>query len=248
MAGSSIGWEDLPYARLPLPLDGSKLEWRELEPIAIESGALPVVLISGACSATDVMRGEETELVGLFTLSVAERLAEQSLVIMPGTHSKHLHVADGQMVGMQTFMTGELRDVLGKHSVLAHSVEAASMDSMQNGTGDDLRAGVRHALSLPLGAALFRVRTRQLLDGFPGANNRAFLDGVLLGGELGYLLAGEFREIPLLLCATSPAEANYRAALEELQLLERSTMVSPDEVDTLSARGQAVLGRQLGLV
>lgn len=249
MAGSSIGWEELPYARLPLSLDGSQLAWRELDPIVTDVGPHRVVLISGACSETDVMRGEETEVVGLFTLPLARPLAANSLVIKPGTHCKHLRVADGRIEQFQTFMTGELHELLRRHSVLAHSLDPdAAPEPLPDETADDLRTGVRHGLELPLAAALFRVRTRQLLDNLSGARNRAFMTGVLLGSELGYLTDERHAEVPLVLCATSPLDAHYRTALDELELSGRLTVVSPDEVELLSARGQHVIGRRLGLL
>src|SRR5690606_7599837 len=94
MASSSIGWQDIPYARLPLPVDGSGLTWHDLEPLESPLGLHRVVLVPGARSEVDVMRGEETELVGLFTLPQAQGLADSSLVIKPGTHSKHLLVQE----------------------------------------------------------------------------------------------------------------------------------------------------------
>lgn len=247
MAGSSIGWREIPYAGLPFALDGSQLAWRELDALRSELGMHRVVLISGVASASDVMRGEETELVGLFTLPVAERLAGQSLVIKPGTHSKHVRVQSGRMVAFQTFMTGELYDLLGRHSVLRHSIGPEAEEELSTAEAlAELRAGVRHAGSVPLGAALFRVRTRQLLDNLEGTRNRSFLSGVLLGGELAYLLEAPFEGLPLLLCATTPLQAPYRAALEELGLDRQLSVIPAQDVERLSARGQAVLWRRMG--
>ncbi|MEX0677861.1 MAG: 2-dehydro-3-deoxygalactonokinase [Pirellulales bacterium] len=139
------------------------------------------------------------------------------------------------------FMTGELFDVLGQHSILKHSL----VDPAAANAAAELRAGVRHGRSIPLAAALFRVRTRQLLDKAPGASNRAFLSGVLLGSELAYLSGARSAGLPLVLCATAPLEAPYRAALDELGLTERLTLVPPADVELLSARGQAVLWRNV---
>jgi 2-dehydro-3-deoxygalactonokinase len=246
MASSSIGWQQLPYAPLPLALDGSQLAWRELPAVESSLGPHRVILISGACTDTDVMRGEETELVGLFTMPIAARWAERSLVILPGTHSKHLGVENGQIVALQTFMTGELFDLLCEHSVLRHSVEAPPpSDAWTPKALAELRRGVRHGRSTPLSAALFRVRTRQLLDNLPGDANSAFLSGLLLGGELAYLSDSSADVLPLLLCATAPLAPQYREALQELGLAARATVVEPREVELLSARGQAVLWRKL---
>jgi 2-dehydro-3-deoxygalactonokinase len=246
MAGSTIGWHELAYARLPLSLDGSGLAWHELEAIESNLGRHRVMLVSGAASDSDVMRGEETELVGLFTLPLPEGLASRAVVMKPGTHSKHLRVTDGRLVGLQTFMTGELYDLLRRHSVLQHSLaDDAAEPAWGPQASENLRAGVRHARALPLSAALFRVRTRQVLDRRDGADNRAFLVGVLLANELAYLASGGGEE-PLVLCATGRHEAPYRLAIDELRLADRLLVIPAADVELLSARGQAALGRTLG--
>lgn len=244
MASSSIGWQELDYARLPLALDGSDLPVCELAPMASELGAHRVILISGARSQTDVMRGEETEVLGLFSVPAIHELAAGSLVIKPGTHSKHLGVQDGRIVGLQTFMTGELFDVLSRHSILRHSLAEAESEPL---SPDDAQravcAGVRHGAATPLSAALFRVRTRELLAEQPASDNREFLSGVLLGGELAYLTEPRWAHTPLVLCAAGALAPHYRAALDELRLSDRLTAVAPADVELLSARGQAAIWR-----
>ncbi len=245
MATSSIGWQELPYARLPIPVDGSGLTSSDAEPLESKVGSHRVVLISGVRSDEDVMRGEETELIGLFTLPGAKHLAEAARVIKPGTHSKHMLVEHGQLVSFQTFMTGELFDVLTTHSILQHSTQVDASIAEVLAEADSLRAGVRAGASLPLGAALFRVRTRQLLLGISGAKNRAFLSGVLLGAELAYLMQEASEPTPIVLCATAPLSASYRTALEELGLAKHLTLVSPEDTELLSARGQAAIWRRI---
>src|SRR5206468_10724151 len=66
MASSSVGWRDLPYAKTPFPLDGSgvwsqELNWSKPEWLG------PTYLISGVATAYDMMRGEETEIIGLMS-------------------------------------------------------------------------------------------------------------------------------------------------------------------------------------
>jgi 2-dehydro-3-deoxygalactonokinase len=248
MASSSIGWRELPYARLPLPLDGSGLTWHELAPLESRLGLHRVYLISGACSETDVMRGEETELAGLFSTSADARLADNGLVIKPGTHSKHLRIVGGRLASFQTFMSGELFDVLSKHSILQYSVSAEQETQQGLEAADDVAAflaGVRQALEIPMSSALFQVRTRQLLEGKPGESNRSFLSGVLLGAELGYLKDAAYAGVELALCATEPMAPHYLNALEEIGVCDQVMVVSAAETEMLSARGQTVIWRQI---
>jgi 2-dehydro-3-deoxygalactonokinase len=248
MASSSIGWQELPYAKVPLPLDGHGLVWRELEPIAIGTAVHRVVLISGARTDTDVLRGEEIQALGLFQLAAVQATGTPCLVIMPGTHSKHLVVQSGRIEGFRTFMTGELFDVLGRHSILEHSIGSAGglETRLASESRSAFQAGVEDSVDLALSAALFRVRTRQLLDGHSHESNRAYLSGVLIGSELAYLRQAECSTQRLLLCAAAPLDEYYATALDVLGLSERLTVVEARDLERLSALGQAVLLRKLG--
>ncbi len=239
MASSSVGWLELPYARVPLPIDGRGLVWHELEPVVGDKETYRVILVSGLASDRDVMRGEETELVGLFQLSVGRALAARSLVVMPGTHSKHVTAQNDQIIGFQTFMTGELYEVLGEHSILRHSITHVTPLS-HNLAGEMLtafRSGVEEASARPLSAALFRVRTRQVLGGAPPDANRAYFSGVLVGSELSYLAGEAWRTMPIVLCASAPLSNAYTEACNVLGLAERITVVSSAETARLSALG-----------
>ena len=165
------------------------------------------------------------------------------MVIKPGTHSKHVRVEAAQITGFQTFMTGELFDLLARHSVLRHSL-AEPGDNDTAGRELDSQAihqAVLAAQALPLSAALFHVRTRQLLRGDSLASNRDYLSGLLVASELASLASSPWQEIPLILCAAAAHHGVYRAVAEHLGLSERMTVVEPQEVDQLSARGQALV-------
>ncbi len=247
MASSSIGWHELPYAFVPSGLDGSDLIWKELEPIESVAGTHRVLLISGLRTTTDVMRGEETHALGVYQLPGARPHAQRSLLILPGTHCKHVHIEAGRIVTFRTFMTGELFEVLGKHSILKHSLAAGAPNSLEPPPEAirSLREGVDYAQGLPLSAALFRVRTRGLLDG--AQDNATFLSGVLIGSELAYLRDPEFDKLPILVCAASRLRRLYAEALDALGLSARTTVIQPEDAERVSALGQAHFLRHLGL-
>jgi 2-dehydro-3-deoxygalactonokinase len=81
MISSNIGWKELPYGVLPFSLDNPQLP-TELIP-ATEAFPHSILLISGICTSNDVMRGEETQLLGL----AASHNLKDGLCIIPGTHS-----------------------------------------------------------------------------------------------------------------------------------------------------------------
>ena len=244
MASSSIGWQELDYARLPLSADGQGLAWRELEPLAMAAGSHRMLLVSGARTDTDVMRGEETQALGIFELPLAAKLASAAILIMPGTHSKHLTIADREIRDFRTFMTGELFEAISAHTILRYSL-APPDDEQADRDAAAFRAGVDEARRFPLSAALFRVRTRQLLDHESPPANRAFLSGVLIGAELAYLTTASRPDQTIVLAASGPLALWYREGLDALQLTSRAVIVPPADVDRLSALGQAVLLRRI---
>jgi len=85
MASSTIGMKELPYAKLPFELSGDNLNIEKFE--ADNFCKNDILLISGLQTNVDVIRGEETLLLGC-------DINDDALVIFPGTHSKHVIVKD----------------------------------------------------------------------------------------------------------------------------------------------------------
>lgn len=187
MASSTIGWMELPYAAAPIQLDGSNLR-TELVSWNHPSFVAGTYLISGVATDCEIMRGEETEAVGL--LSLLPDLPDELILILPGTHSKHLHLSNGVLRTFRTYMTGELYAVLSQHSVLAASVDlAAQFDP------DGFLSGLRTVREQGFAASLFHTRTRQVLKHRSPSENASFLSGLLIGAELGEPIRSERPEI-----------------------------------------------------
>jgi 2-dehydro-3-deoxygalactonokinase len=225
MASSSLGWKELPYAELPFALDGSDAIWTDL--------GEHLYLISGARGATDMMRGEETQALGVAAL-LGKTLPPEALLILPGTHSKHLTLRNAQITEIRTFMTGELFDLLMRQSVLRHST---TPDATFDATS--FQDGVTATRTHSLIAKLFRVRTRQVLDHKDAESNTSFLSGLLIGTELAELAENKH---PLLVAATEPLLQAYRLAV---QVLDLPTRVQFLDADQLTELGQAVLLPQI---
>ena len=140
MASASIGMLELPYQPLPLALDGSNVITQFIP--AGASFAYDVYLISGVSTASDVMRGEETQLIGFATLAPNE--ATEQLYIFPGTHAKHIWVKQKQATYFKTYMTGEFFSLLSKNSILKASV-TEDLDLPVDKVFTSFSAGVRAA-------------------------------------------------------------------------------------------------------
>jgi len=202
MASSSLGWQALPYAVLPAPVDGGSLRF-----VDFFLTGRKVRLVSGLQAASDVMRGEETELIGIFAAPGRRPLAEDCIVVLPGTHSKHARLRAGNIVGFTTYMTGELYGLLCRNSTL-ETPDDAVFDASA------FLAGTRAAGNNGLSAALFQTRARAVLGHLPARHSRAFLSGVLIGAEIASLARGDARNI--VLAAGDQLARQYSLALGEL--------------------------------
>jgi 2-dehydro-3-deoxygalactonokinase len=244
MASSSVGWRELPYARVPFNLDGSGIVQNCFELKINDNSRVQIHLISGVRAEADMMRGEETEILGIFSGDRHAQIAEDGIVVLPGTHSKHGRLQHRQLTGFRTYMTGELFDVLSAHSLLRASVQttggASSANLSEPAAREAFAAGVRDASVSGLAGSLFQTRVRTVLQNVPPSVNRWFLSGLLVGSEIADLAARE-SATPILLAAAEPLNAAYRFAFEILGLKFFLTIVPPEEMALASVRGHRAL-------
>ena len=241
LATSAHGWVELPYAGVPFSVDGAGLVWRQLQLHAGVGATRDVFLLSGVRTHRDVMRGEEAQIVGLFHTPQYAIHESDCLLVLPGTHCKHVLVRDGQITDFTTYMTGELYGVLAAHSVLGRSVAspADGCDSSINSSEARLaafREGVQAALEEGLAASLFQVRVNGLFESYAPQDNAAFLSGLLVGSEL-LGLARDHSGRPILLCAGEQLLSPYREAFAQLARETRLIAVPADMAGNLSSTG-----------
>ncbi|MEX2585228.1 MAG: 2-dehydro-3-deoxygalactonokinase [Balneolaceae bacterium] len=223
MASSSIGLCELPYARLPLSLEKPNLVTRIFTPSEI----LPhtILLISGISGEDDVMRGEEIQVLGLSD----QYSLDQSICILPGTHSKHLYIKDGNLVNFRSFLTGELFDLLQSHSILSESVDAIDFGSPDSVSS--FRKGVEESGSNSLLHSLFTIRARHLLKGSSPQNNYFRLSGLLIGTEVRELKS----DVPIVLAGSGSLTKLYSEALNEMGI-DHETETGTDRLTLLGQR------------
>lgn len=241
MASSSIGWRELPYAQVPFSLSGEDLSFARLEQESADFPH-PVYLFSGLASERDVMRGEEMELIGWGTLSPEFLEQNESFwAVLPGTHSKHVKIRQKTIVDFQTHMTGELFQVLGRHSSLRHSAGDMTALPFTESTEVDWKAafqqGVEQAAVQGLGASLFQVRARQVLCKESLPLSAAFFSGLLIGAELSVFLATPQTE-KIILIAAAELSPLYELAFAQLQLTPRIVVTPAADLMRLTALGQ----------
>jgi 2-dehydro-3-deoxygalactonokinase len=215
MASSSIGMMQLPYSPLPFATDGSSAITAYID----SNGGFehPVLLISGVRTANDVMRGEETQLVGC--MSFVEEAAGNRIFIFPGTHSKHITVSGNQVAALKTYMTGEFFDLLSKKSILNAGLETHK-DIQAANYVQSFAQGVKDAVNSNLLHTSFSVRTNDLFNTLTKKENYNYLSGLLIGTELQDLLLTNPASV--FVCCSAGLGAYYETACKVLGLAEKT--------------------------
>jgi 2-dehydro-3-deoxygalactonokinase len=235
MVGSAQGWVEVPYC--PAPAGAAELA-AALAPA--HGGVLHVVPgVARLGDAPDVMRGEETQVVG--ALALRPDLAERSLLVLPGTHSKWVRVADGAVRDFTTYVTGELFAVLREHSILGRAAAEAGR-APDAAAAAAFAAGVRAARGSAGGVAplLFSARALVLAGRLAPEASADYLSGLLIGDELRCALAAG--EAPRALVGDAALCRRYAAALRLFDV------DAPPVIDGAAPAGLWHIARRAGLV
>jgi 2-dehydro-3-deoxygalactonokinase len=208
MIGSRQGWVEVPYA--PCPAGPAEIAAR-IHRTSLDDGTelafVPGLLGRGPDGTPDVMRGEETQLLG----SGAE-----GLHCLPGTHSKWAVVEGGRVVSFRTHMTGEFYDLLVRHSILGRLMEPDAPGGTPEAEDAFDRGVERARASGGLLHHAFAARTLGLTGELSAAALPYYLSGVLIGHELGAALAEAPGAGPVTLAGSERLCALYARALASL--------------------------------
>jgi 2-dehydro-3-deoxygalactonokinase len=236
MASSTLGITELAYAGLPFNANGDAIVYSRM---IIDGFAHEIFLVSGVSSENDVMRGEETQWIGLMQHPEFRDVPEQ-LFILPGTHSKHILVKEGAIVDFKTYMTGEFFNLLSTMSVLKNSVSDSSPALHDISEQEAFIKGVRAAASQNLLHESFMVRTNQLFGHFSKKQNSSYLSGLLIGTEL--LQRGN---VKVVLAAGEALTSSYQLALEHSGAAVELTICSPAMLDKSVIMGQLTIFKKI---
>ena len=209
MVGSTIGWREVPYLTCPAKpaaIAGAALRF-EVDGRAL--AILPGLRCTNTAGAPDVMRGEETQILGALRLH-PELASGRHIFCMPGTHAKWVVVENGAVVQFQTALSGELFELLRRHSVLARDggeVEAQS-PAFAQGLDFARRNGDADLLHL-----MFSARSRVVTGEMPKGDAASYLSGLVLGKDVGSALSLLDLSGPVQLICTPSLATLYARAL-----------------------------------
>lgn len=240
MIGSRNGWREAPYVNCPAE-PGTLAE----RLTTVTDGITPLHIVPGVMQAggsgrlPDVMRGEETQVLG--ALAGEPALGRDSILVLPGTHSKWVSVRHGRIDAFTTYMTGELFAVLTQHSILGRPGRQRSAQTSDAA----FSLGVTTARDMGgagISAALFSTRSRLLTGSLEEAGTAAYLSGLLIGEELRSALSGRTGSSPLRLIGSPALCARYAQALEHFDVADSAT------IDDAAVHGLWQIASAAGLI
>ena len=209
MIGSTQGWAQAPYCACPA---GPHELASALTPVVMGTDDVLYIVpgIEQHGDAPNVMRGEETQIAGALALNDA--LHDQSLLVLPGTHSKWVAVRDGRVEHFDTYMTGELFATLRDHSILGRPAQEAGTSQLPSWT--TFARGVevaREAGECGISPKLFLTRALVVQGKLDATDSLDVLSGVLIGEELRSAIVATPHKAPALIGDAALCERYQRA-------------------------------------
>lgn len=185
MVGSRQGWVEAPY--LPCPAGAAEIAAALVE-VPFEGARVKLVPGLSDADQTDtpeVMRGEETQIVGVLDRLVADEAQREGAVVqeawacLPGSHSKWARIRDRRIVAYRTYLSGEAFAALRGGTILGRMMTDGPHDPAGFARGLARAAEPGHLLH-----HLFGVRTLGLMGRLAEAASASYLSGLLIGHEV----------------------------------------------------------------
>ena len=206
MIGSNIGWINVPYVNCPTDVD--QLAQHAHSPVSN-------IFIAAGLSATncndalDVMRGEETQIVGALRLQPSLRQGKQ-LLCLPGTHTKWVLLEFGKVMQFTTATAGELFAALKQHSILVPQEAGTEHNALV--FLQAVRQAQRHPALLQL---IFECRSRQISGQLSAADAGDYLSGLLIGTDV-LSAVQAYGSLPITIIGAPILTQRYAAACRQL--------------------------------
>jgi len=174
MVGARRGWKEAPY--LPVPADFEQMVQGviKLEVDGFDARIVPGLIGADSAGVPDVMRGEETEIMGC-----SAEAGGAAHFCLPGTHTKWVRMEEGRIGTFATSMTGDLFRAIRESTILRSCTQHEPNDD------EAFLLGVARAgQDGELGHQLFGVRTLVLTGKMNDKSASSYLSGLLIGNEI----------------------------------------------------------------
>lgn len=179
MITSEFGLYEVPHTVAPAGIELLHSNMKEV--LINDVSDIPFVFISGirtegTLEQTDMMRGEETEIIGL-----AEKYSTNAVYVLPGSHSKIVEFdSENRISHFTTAMSGEMIAALSGNTILKDAVDL-SVDKFDS---EYLLLGYEIAEKLGIAQALFKTRILKNLFKKDKCQVYSFFLGVILFSDI----------------------------------------------------------------
>lgn len=188
MITSEFGLVNLPHILIPA---GIKELQKTIHKCCLQDiTSIPFVFIRGvktnfeSLENADVMRGEETEVIGIFK--------GEGIYVLPGSHTKIISVdKECRITDFKTTLTGELLFAIVNNTILKDAVELCDYGIDKKGLID----GYYYARENGINQALFKVRILKNYFDKTDAEVYNFYLGAILQSEIDYILTSKEKRI-----------------------------------------------------
>lgn len=223
MVGSQQGWVQAEYRPTPADL---AVPARALATVALANGK-SIHIIPGVIDDSplpDVMRGEETQILGALELqrrSTNEDTSTVQWMVLPGTHSKWVKVKESTIEEFSTSMTGETYNLLMQHSILAKLAETP-VETSWVAFDRGVATAFSHEGKRGIMATAFSARTLVLTGRLGATEISDYLSGLMIGDEILAVSQSWEGEPPhrITICGNENLGPRYRRGLQRLGIKE----------------------------
>jgi 2-dehydro-3-deoxygalactonokinase len=174
MVGARRGWKEAPYLQVPATFDQVVQGVIKLDVDGMDARIVPGLIGTDSNGVPDVMRGEETEILGCAT-----EVGSNVHFCLPGTHTKWVRMDNRMISSFSTSMTGDLFKAIREGTILRSCTQHEPNDE-----NAFLLGVTRAGQDGDLGHQLFGVRTLVLTGKMSDTSASSYLSGLLIGNEV----------------------------------------------------------------
>ncbi len=223
MLTSEFGLCEVPHIGLPAGIKELNENLHEKEMFG-----MPIFFIPGVKSIaddfldTDMMRGEETELIGIMQ-NLPAKTFKNSVVVLPGSHSKFIYTdSDMRITKLTSLLTGEMLVALSENTILKDAVKLLSDPH----SSEYLFKGYNYAHENGISAALLKVRILKNLFGGKENETYSFFLGIVLQPEIDELINSPAEKIII------AGRKQIKEAIAELlgEITDKAVITVPEEI------------------
>ena len=193
MITSEFGLCNLEHIKTPAGID--ELHNSMKETVLKEITEIPFVFIRGvktdadSFENTDIMRGEETELMGMVNPDYGK-----CVYILPGSHSKIIRTdVSGKICNFSTMLTGEMIEALSQQTILKDAVDL----SVSVINSEYLLKGYDYCKQEGINQALFKTRILKNIYKCGKDETYSFFIGTVLCSEIEHIIKCDAKTVLL---------------------------------------------------